>query len=64
MPLFVLSNGCFKLLLPDIAPGANRVTDDLDIELRHFAKCGFKHAKGEKDNMCMRIERKRETPHS
>jgi hypothetical protein len=64
MPFLVLSNGCLKLLLPDIAPWANSVANDLDIELHHFAKCWFKHAKEMKDKMCRRIERKRETQQS
>jgi hypothetical protein len=63
MPLLVLRNGRFKLLLSDITPRAHRVADDLDIELRHLAKRRFKHAKEKKDNMCMRIKRKRQYNH-
>jgi hypothetical protein len=47
----VLRNGGLELLLPDITPGAHSVADDLDVELRHLAKCRFKHAKEKKDNM-------------
>jgi hypothetical protein len=49
--LLVLRNGRLQLLLPDIAPGAHSVADDLDVELRHPAESRFKHAKGKKDYM-------------
>jgi hypothetical protein len=49
VPLLVLRNGHFKPLLPNIAPGAHSVADDLDIELCHLPKRRFKHAKEKKD---------------
>jgi hypothetical protein len=62
MPFLVLSNRCLELLLPDIAPGANSVADDFDIELRHSSNCGFKHAKERKDKMCRQaLEKERRT---
>lgn len=48
IPLLVLGNGRLKFLLPNIAPGAHSVADNLNIELRHLAKRRFKHAKGKK----------------
>lgn len=38
MPFLVLGNGFLKLLLADIAPGADSIADNLDVELGHFAK--------------------------
>lgn len=37
---FVKANGAFKLFLTDVAPRANRIRDDADIECGHFAKVG------------------------
>ena len=55
MLLLICLDGLVQLLLADVAPGADRVAHDLDVEFRHGAKGRAEHEpKTREEIMCER----------
>lgn len=64
MQLLVRLNCLFQLLFAHIAPGTDRVANDIDVELCHSAQRGSKHSRNNVGSRADRTVAVIETLHS